>query len=230
MIPLKDNIPTSRFPLVTIALISLNVLVYLYTDILGFGDIEFISRFGIIPHNIITAGKLTGSGPLMAGGSFLSSQFIHGGLFHLAGNMLFLWIFGNNIEDTMGPFKFIMFYLACGIIAGAAQIIPDPQSHIPMIGASGAVAGVMGAYLLEYPRAKVLTLIWILFFIRLIWLPAFFIILYWVALQIFFQFSSGGESSGVAYMAHIGGFAAGLVFFKLFLLFRGKKSTLWRGN
>ena len=230
MIPLKDNNPTSRFPLVTIILVSLNVIVFFYTDILGFGDVKFIVRFGLIPYNVVTAGKLTASGPLMAAGSFLTSQFLHGGFFHLAGNMLFLWIFGNNIEDRMGSFRFIAFYLACGIMAGAAQIIPDPNSHIPMIGASGAVAGVMGAYLLEYPRAKILTLIWILFFVRLIWLPAFFIILYWVALQIFYQFSLGGESSGVAYMAHIGGFASGLVFFKLFLLFRGKKSTLWQGD
>ncbi len=230
MIPLKDNNPTSRFPLITVVLVSLNIIVFLYTDILGFGDVKFIVRFGLIPYNVVTAGKLTASGPLMAAGSFLTSQFLHGGFFHLAGNMLFLWIFGNNIEDRMGPFRFIVFYLACGIIAGAAQIIPDPNSHIPMIGASGAVAGIMGAYLLEYPRAKILTLIWILFFVRLIWLPAFFIILYWVALQIFYQFSLGGESSGVAYMAHIGGFAAGLVFFKLFLLFRGKKSTLWQGD
>lgn len=230
MIPLKDNNPTSRFPLITVVLVSLNVIVFLYTDILGFGDVAFIARFGLIPYNVVTAGKLTASGPLMAGGSFITSQFLHGGFFHLAGNMLFLWIFGNNIEDRMGSFRFIAFYLTCGIIAGAAQIIPDPHSHIPMIGASGAVAGVMGAYLLEYPKAKILTLIWILFFVRLIWLPAFFIILYWVALQLFYQFSLGGESSGVAYMAHIGGFAAGLVFFKLFLLFRGKKSTLWQGD
>ena len=230
MIPLKDNNPTSGFPLITVVLISLNVIVYIYTDILGFGNQELILRFGLIPYNIVTAGQWTSSGPLMAGTSFISSQFLHGGLFHLAGNMLFLWIFGNNIEDSMGSSKFALFYLACGLVAGAAQIIPDPHSRIPMIGASGAVAGVMGAYLLEFPRARVLTFIWVLFFIRLIWLPAFIIILYWVAIQLFYQFALGGEGGGVAYMAHIGGFAAGLVLFKLFLLFGAKNRARPREN
>ena len=230
MIPLKDNNPTSRFPLVTIVLISLNVIVYIYTDILGFGGQETVIRFGLIPYNVVTAGQWTSSGPLMAGASFLSSQFLHGGLFHLLGNMLFLWIFGNNIEDRIGSFRFILFYLACGVIAGLAQIIPDPHSRIPMIGASGAVAGVMGAYLLEYPRARVLTLIWVLFFIRLIWLPAFVIILYWVALQLFYQFALGGDNGGVAYMAHIGGFASGLVLFKIFSLFGGNNRVRPREN
>jgi membrane associated rhomboid family serine protease len=230
LIPLKDNNPTLRFPLATIALVVINTALYVYTDIMGFGGRELILRYGLIPYNIVTAGKLTASGPILAGTSFITSQFIHGGFFHLAGNMLFLWIFGNNIEDRMGTVKFLVFYLVCGVIAAAAQIIPDPYSRVPMVGASGAVAGVMGAYLLEYPRAKVLTLIWVLFFIRLVWLPAFFMILYWVALQVFFQLSSGGQGSGVAYMAHIGGFVAGLVLFRLFLLFGGKKTTLWRGN
>ncbi len=228
MLPLKDNIPTSRFPLATVALIVINVIVFIVTGIFGYGGKELFFRYGFIPYDIITAGQWSGEGSLFAGFSVFSSQFLHGGLFHIAGNMLFLWIFGNNIEDRMGSMRFIVFYLLCGAAGAIAQIIPDPRSLVPVIGASGAVAGVMGAYLLEFPRARVLTLIWILFFIRLIWLPAFFIIIYWIALQVFFQLGSGGQIGGVAYMAHIGGFAAGLVFFRLFLLFGGRRTTLWR--
>lgn len=226
MLPLKDNIPTSRFPLATVALIVINVIVFIIIDIFGYGGKELFFRYGFIPYDVITAGRWSGEGPLIAGFSVFSSQFLHGGLFHIAGNMLFLWIFGNNIEDRMGKIRFVVFYLLCGAAGAIAQIIPDPRSLVPVIGASGAVAGVMGAYLLEFPRARVLTLIWILFFIRLIWLPAFLIIIYWIALQIFFQLGSGGQGSGVAYMAHIGGFAAGLVFFRLFLLFGGRRTTL----
>lgn len=228
MLPLKDNIPTSRFPLATVALIVINVIVFIVIGIFGYGGKELFFRYGFVPYDVITAGRWSGEGPLIAGFSVFSSQFLHGGLFHIAGNMLFLWIFGNNVEDRMGSMRFIVFYLLCGAAGAIAQIIPDPRSLVPVIGASGAVAGVMGAYLLEFPRARVLTLIWILFFIRLIWLPAFLIIIYWIALQVFFQLSSGGQGGGVAYMAHIGGFAAGLVFFRLFLLFGGRRTTLWR--
>jgi membrane associated rhomboid family serine protease len=228
MLPLKDNIPTSRFPLATVALIVINVIVFFVVDILGYGGKELFFRYGLVPYNVISTGDWTGDGPLMAGFSFFSSQFLHGGLFHIAGNMLFLWIFGNNIEDRMGRIRFVIFYLLCGTIGSIAQIIPEPRSLVPVIGASGAVAGIMGAYLLEFPKARVLTLIWILFFVRLVWLPAFVIIIYWIIIQILSQLGSGGQSGGVAYMAHIGGFGAGLVFFRLFLLFGGKRTTLWR--
>ena len=229
MIPLKDDNPTSRLPIVTIFLIVINVIVFIGTDFLGHGDREFLLKYSLIPYNIVTVGAWTGNGPLMAGFSIISSQFLHGGVFHVAGNMLFLWIFGNNIEDRLGSFRFVFFYLLCGTAAAIAQIVPDPRSVVPMIGASGAVAGVMGAYLLEYPRAKVLTLIWIVFFIRLIWLPAFIIIIYWILLQVFYQLVSG-SGSGVAHMAHIGGFLAGLVLVRLFLLFGGRRRIIWRGN
>ena len=132
--------------------------------------------------------------------------------------MLFLWIFGNNVEDRLGPILFIFFYLICGLLAFLAQAIADPYSQVPMIGASGAVSGVMGAYLILYPKAKVLTLIWIVFFIRLLWLPAYAIILYWAALQILYQLSTPAAGGGVAYLAHIGGLAAGLLFI---LMIRG---------
>lgn len=229
MIPLKDNNPTSRFPIVTVLLIAANVSVFIVTDFLGYGGEEFLLKFSLIPYNIMTVGTWTGNGPLMAGFSILSSQFLHGGLFHIAGNMLFLWIFGNNIEDRLGGLRFLFFYLLCGVAAAMAQIVPDPRSMVPMIGASGAVAGVMGAYLLEFPRARVLTLIWILFFIRLVWLPAFVIIIYWILLQVFYQLASD-SASGVAYMAHIGGFVAGLILVRMFLLFGGRRRVIWRGD
>lgn len=229
MIPLKDNNPTSRFPIVTVLLIAANVSVLIVTDFLGYGGEEFLLKFSLIPYNIMTVGTWTGNGPLMAGFSILSSQFLHGGLFHIAGNMLFLWIFGNNIEDRLGGLRFLFFYLLCGVAAAMAQIVPDPRSMVPMIGASGAVAGVMGAYLLEFPRARVLTLIWILFFIRLVWLPAFVIIIYWILLQVFYQLASD-SASGVAYMAHIGGFVAGLILVRMFLLFGGRRRVIWRGD
>lgn len=230
MIPLKDNIPTLKYPYMTVGIIALNVVVFIITYVLGLGDSPFFLRMSLIPYNFITLGRITDSSPLLAGASLFTSQFIHGGFLHIGGNMLFLWIFGNNVEDKLGSFKFIVFYLLCGAIAGISQIIPDPASRVPMIGASGAIAGVMGAYLLEFPRARVLTLIWILFFIRLIWLPAFFIILYWIALQVFFQLTAGNQMGGVAYMAHIGGFIAGLILIKLFLLFGSRKTTLWNEN
>ena len=230
MIPLKDDNPTSKFPFITVILISLNVIVFIYTDILGLGGETLMLHYSLIPYNIVTFGQWTDSGPLTAVSTFFTSQFIHGGFLHLAGNMLFLWIFGNNIEDRLGTTKYAIFYLSCGAIAAAAQIIPDPNSQIPMIGASGAIAGVMGAYLLEFPRARVLTLFWILFFVRLIWLPAYVIILYWAALQVFLQLSSGGQVGGVAYMAHIGGLIAGMALFKLMMLFGGRKTTLWSEN
>ncbi len=218
MIPLKDDNPTQRIPFITIAIIALNILVFFYTDILGFGDDRFILHFAAIPINIISMGDFTGVSSLTAFSTIITSQFLHGGFLHLAGNMLFLWIFGNNIEDKLGPIVFLFFYLICGVFAFLAQMVGDMYSQIPMIGASGAIAGVMGAYLIAFPKARVLTLIWIVFYIRLIWLPAFVIIVYWVFLQIIYQIGSGGEGGGVAYLAHIGGFISGLF---IFLVFKG---------
>lgn len=220
MIPLKDDNPTSRFPIITILLILANTVVFVYTDILGLGGKEFFLQYAAIPANVTTLGTYAGDSPLRALFTIFSAQFLHGGFFHVAGNMLFLWIFGNNVEDMLGPIGFIFFYLLSGAVAALAQILPDPSSQIPMIGASGAIAGVMGAYLLAFPRARVLTLIWIIFFIRLIWLPAYVIIIYWIFLQILYQMGSTGQpGGGVAYMAHIGGFAAGLIFYLIFRVF-----------
>ena len=218
MLPLKDNNPTSRIPVITIVLIVANVAVFIYSHLLGFGDQKFLMRFAAIPINVVSLGDFLEMGPLRAIATVFTSQFLHGDLFHVAGNMLFLWIFGNNVEDRLGPAGFTIFYFLSGLIAFTAQALADPYSQIPMIGASGAVSGVMGAYLILYPRARVLTLIWIVFFVRLIWLPAYAILLYWVALQVLYQISTPSSMGGVAYLAHIGGFGAGLIFI---LLVRG---------
>ncbi len=223
MIPLKDNNPTTRFPIMTLLLILINAAVFIYTDIMGMGTQEFIYRHAVIPADIISLGGASGRGVLAALGTLLTSQFMHGGLLHIVSNMLFLWIFGNNVEDRFGSIFFVIFYPVCGFAAALAQVMGDPSSPIPMLGASGAVAGVMGAYLLMYPHAQVLTLIWIIFFIRLVWLPAYIIIIYWIIIQVISQLGSSAQQGGVAYLAHIGGFAAGIVLFLIYRGFSGKR-------
>ena len=146
-------------------------------------------------------------------------MFMHGGLLHLGGNMLFLWVFGNNVEDSMGPVKYVIFYLVAGLAATAGQVLVDPNAAVPSIGASGAVAGVLGGYILLFPRARVITLIFIVFFFTIIELPALVILGFWFIQQIvfgYFDLNSGGEGGGVAYFAHIGGFVFGLAAIKLF--------------
>jgi membrane associated rhomboid family serine protease len=227
MIPLKDNNPTSRVPIITILLILINAAVFVYTDILGFGTEQFVYHWAVIPVNIVTFGGYSDQGALSAISTMFTSQFLHAGLLHIASNMLFLWIFGNNVEDRFGSVFFTFFYLICGAAAAMAQVMGDPSSQVPMLGASGAVAGVMGAYLLMFPRAEVLTLIWIIFFIRMIWLPAYFIILYWIAIQIFSQVIFRGQQGGVAYLAHIGGFAAGIVLYLVYRMFAGGRKVAY---
>jgi membrane associated rhomboid family serine protease len=222
MIPLKDDNPTSSFPIITILIILINCAVFIYTDILGLATKEFYLQYSVIPVNIVTFGQAMDRTVFSALSTLITSQFLHGGFIHIAGNMLFLWIFGNNIEDRFGKVLFVFFYLFCGIVAALAQVMGSPSSEMPMLGASGAIAGVMGAYLLLFPRARVLTLIWFLIFIRLIWIPASFIIIYWIIIQVFLQMNSVGQQGGVAYLAHIGGFAAGLLLCLLFKSFAGQ--------
>lgn len=219
MIPLKDNNPTTHFPIFTILIVLINCAVFIYTDILGLATKEFYYQFSVIPINITSLGQATERSTLAALSTLITSQFLHGGLFHIASNMLFLWIFGNNVEDRLGRIRFVIFYLLCGIIAALAQVMGDPSSTTPMLGASGAIAGVMGAYLFMFPGTQVLTLIWIVIFIRLVWLPASFIIIYWILLQVVFQIFSAGQQGGVAYLAHIGGFAGGIALYFLFRMF-----------
>lgn len=223
MLPLKDNIPTDRFPIVTVVIIAINVLVFLYEFSLGAGVDDFLSRYGMTPYEISQGVSLYSRGGLPVYATLFTSMFLHAGILHLGGNMLFLWIFGNNVEDSMGRFRFVIFYLLCGLVASLAQIAIDPASPIPNVGASGAIAGVLGGYILLYPRARVTTLVFLGIFITFIELPAAMVLLFWIILQIVAGlaglYSTGAE--GVAYFAHIGGFIAGLAAIKIFTL--GKK-------
>ena len=230
MFPYRDENETQRTPYVTIAIIALNVLVWILIQ--GAGQplplAESVCNRGLI------AGELTGTLPpgtsFEMGGdlvcttdpgrhpfNLLTSMFLHGSWMHLIGNMWFFWIFGNNIEDSMGRVRFVVFYLLGGLAAALLQVFMNPTSVVPMVGASGAISGIMGAYLVLYPRVKVYTLIFLGFFIRTVALPAWVMLGYWMLLQFFGGLDSlGGNGSGVAFWAHIGGFAAGLILIKLF--------------
>jgi membrane associated rhomboid family serine protease len=214
MIPLRDENPTRSVAVVTIVLIALNAAAFLYELSLPTQRSlnAFFADFALIP------AAITQTPGVEAYRSVLTSMFLHGGWLHLIFNMLFLWIFGNNIEDSVGHFKFVIFYLLCGIAAAAAQVATQPDSLVPMIGASGAVSGVLGAYLLLFPRARVLTLIPIWIFIRLVYLPAWLLLIVWFALQLLSGAATVGRQTGggVAFWAHIGGFVAGMILIPVF--------------
>jgi membrane associated rhomboid family serine protease len=239
--PLKDNIPTERLPIVTIALIAINCFVYLFLqkktgiDISGNSlDQSQLASYAAIPYELTHWGKEcnfdAGTGALVCPAAhpepqlptfvtIFTAMFTHGGLLHLGGNMLFLWIFGNNVEDAMGPVKFVIFYLLGGIAALALQVVVDPGSTAPTLGASGAIAAVLGGYILLYPRARVLTVIFIIFFFTLIEIPAIAVLGFWFLQQVLFGalgLSDPTGGGGVAYFAHIGGFAFGLLAIRLF--------------
>ena len=230
MIPYRDENETLRTPIVTIAIILVNVLVWIVVQGAGM-DVPLarsVCNLGLI------AGELTGRatpGTTFALGEglacvvdegravqhLLTSMFLHGSWMHLIGNMWFLWLFGNNIEDSMTRPRFVIFYLACGLAAALLQVALDPRSGIPMVGASGAISGVMGAYLILYPRVRVYTLVPLGFYMTNVALPAWVMLLYWAALQFFGGLGSlGAEGGGVAFWAHVGGFVAGVVLIKLF--------------
>jgi membrane associated rhomboid family serine protease len=216
LLPLRDNIPTRRFPVVTVALIAINVLVYLLEVILDLGGNldSFLFRWGVVPYDVTQALNLE---EVL---TFITAMFLHGGFMHIAGNMLYLWIFGNNVEDAMGRGRFVLFYLLCGVLASLAQVLPASDLRIPSIGASGAIAGVLGGYLILYPRARVSTLILLGYFGRVRDISAVWVLGMWFVLQLlngFFSLTtleSGG--GGVAWFAHIGGFVAGLLLVRLF--------------
>ncbi len=201
MFPIRDHNPSGRTPYVTYALIAANIAIFLYMLTFSTSDralMAFYWDYALIPAK--------GDWP-----SYITSQFLHGGLLHLAGNMLFLWVFGDNIEDQIGHVPFLGFYLASGVAAGVAQTIPDPNSTIPMIGASGAIAGVMGGYLLLFPKARVDVLIIFVIFFRIFPIPAWIVLGFWFGLQVFSGASTPMDGGGVAYWAHAGGFVAGLL-------------------
>jgi membrane associated rhomboid family serine protease len=220
MIPLKDDIPARRPPIVTVALISINCLAYFYLLSLGDAYQLALVKWGTIPFEVTHMQELTpelGS-PIIL--TLFTAMFLHGGLLHLGGNMLYLWIFGDNVEDQLGHVKFLVFYILCGLEASLLYVLTTPDSQVPMIGASGAIAGVLGAYVIRFPRARILTLIWFGFFIRIVAIPAFFVLGFWFVLQLLFALPSiGSTSGGVAFFAHVGGFLAGIVLFKLFTVF-----------
>jgi len=214
LLPLKDDNPTSSFPFVTIGLILANGLVFYHQITLDFAEsLRFLSQWGAIPYQI-THGEALHDAPLIPLPlTLFSSMFLHGGFLHLFGNMLYLWIFGNNIEDTLGHFRFFLFYLVCGLFAAAVQVFSDPNATVPMIGASGAIAGILGAYLLLFPGARILTLFFIIIFVKLIRIPAIIILGFWFIIQLL---SAGTAATNVAFFAHIGGFISGLILVKLF--------------
>ena len=223
MIPLKDYNPTRRFAILTFGLLIINILVFIkdrltghYEQVLvqtGHGAMEvnqFVGglseRLALVPANLVAH-------PFMEWPTIFTSMFLHGNWLHIGSNMLYLWIFGNNIEDTLGRGRFILFYFACGAAAVTAQVLSDPTSPVPMVGASGAVAEILGAYLILYPRARILTLVPIFIIFFTIEVPAFFIIGYWALIQFVNAYWLGGGEmgkGGVAYYAHLGGFAAGV--------------------
>ena len=216
MFPLKDDNPTHSPSIVTIGLIVANALVYLYQFSLEAGGAQgaragqaFIEEFGLVPCRLTGACRSTIDLPSPVVTMF-TSMFMHGGLFHIGGNMLFLWIFGNNVEDTLGHGRYLIFYLACGVAAALAQTAIGPSSPIPMVGASGAVSGVLGSYLLLFPHAHVTTLIILGFFFRLVKIPAVIVLGFWIVLQLLNGLGSFGAAGGVAFFAHIGGFVAGM--------------------
>jgi rhomboid family protein len=243
LFPIKDNIPTDKFPVVTVTLIVLNVLAYFLWQRGGItlGDpssphyFENLVRYSEFPYEVTHPGQQCipvsqtafecskAYGPQYNLPStyltVFTAMFMHGGLLHLGGNMLFLWIFGNNVEDSMGPVKFVGFYLLAGLAATAGQILIGPDAKVPNIGASGAIAGVLGGYILLFPRARVVTIIFIVFFFTIVELPALVILGFWFIQQVlfgYFDLDTGGAAGGVAYFAHIGGFIFGLIAIKLF--------------
>jgi rhomboid family protein len=231
LFPLKDDNPSRTTPVFTIALIIANVLVFIYQVSLEVGGAEgaraaesFVREFGLVPC------RLTGSchsspdlpSPVL---TIFTSMFMHGGWFHVGGNMLYLGIFGNNVEDTLGHLRYLLFYLASGVAAALAQVAISPTSDVPMVGASGAVSGVLGAYLLLFPHAHVTTLIILGFFFRVVKVPALIVLGFWIVLQVLNGLGSFGARGGVAFFAHIGGFLAGIAL--LFVLRRrtGPRAT-----
>lgn len=217
MFPLKDDIPTEKPPIVTIALIVINCLIFFYQLSLGQDFQYFIVKLGAIPYEITHQAEITPEYAFPVNMTLVTAMFLHGGWFHIIGNMLYLWVFGNNVEDTLGHFKFIIFYLISGIVASLVHIVSTPDSTIPTVGASGAIAGVLGAYLLKFPHARILTLIFLGFFIRIVRIPAVYVLGFWFVLQVLYGLISiGSNTGGVAWFAHIGGFVAGIVFFRIF--------------
>jgi membrane associated rhomboid family serine protease len=230
LFPLRDENPTLLTPYITVALIAMNVIAWLYVQGGGMSaDLlaASVCRFGAIPAELTgTTGEYSGIDlgpgipPCVFGGlthgAVLTSMFMHGSWVHLLGNMWFLWLFGNNVEDSMGHLRFLLFYVLAGVAAALAHVWTDVGSMIPIVGASGAISGVMGGYLLLYPRVRIQTLFVLIIVLRIIAVPAWLVLIYWFALQLLSGTITPAGVAGVAFWAHVGGFVAGLVTVKLF--------------
>lgn len=224
-IPIRDDAPTIRTPYVTVALMALNSLIFLYSMMLGPEGFQIITiQFGFIPVELVRGVELYQEIAVSPYLTAFTSMFMHGGWMHLIGNMLFLWIYGNNVEDYFGPVKFLLFYLVSGLAAIALYTLFGPGSEIPLVGASGAIAGVMGAYILLHPRARITVLI-IFFFIQFVQMPAKTVLGIWFLIQLFLSLTGSTSGGGVAYMAHVGGFLFGYLLLKLLLKGRGHGIT-----
>ena len=217
MIPIRDTIASKNYPVVNNTIIGINVVLFLFELSQGANLDRFVYIYGLVPARYsmpqISSYFTTGQQLL----SFLSFMFLHGGFWHLLGNMWFLYIFGDNVEDRLGPFRYLVFYLLCGITSGLFHLLLNLHSNMPTIGASGAIAGVMGAYLILYPHSKILTLIPIFFIPYFLEIPAAFFLGFWFVLQFLNAAGSHGNIGGIAWWAHIGGFVFGIVFLKIFL-------------
>jgi hypothetical protein len=220
MIPLRDKSPSGKFPLVTVVLIVINVLVFIYQLSLGENLRPFFYRYALIPANIFSFGETPGISIKHIFLPFLTSMFLHGGWLHVIGNMWYLWIFGDKVEDRLGHVQFFIFYLVCGIGAGMTHVILNPNSPVPCVGASGAIAGVLGAYLISFPFARVVTLVPIFFYLTVIEIPAVILLVFWFVLQFFSGTLSVAATAqtgggGVAWWAHVGGFIIGMILISL---------------
>jgi membrane associated rhomboid family serine protease len=202
MFPIRDTQPSYSKPVVTVFLIAINILIFLFEFSLDdYTRNAFISQYGLVPDRFSVTNLYT-------------SMFLHAGWLHVLGNMWFLWIFGDNVEDILGHGKFLLFYLLCGTVAGLAQVLMDPSSRVPMVGASGAIAGVLGAYMVKFPRSRIVTLFVLVIFITRVDIPAWIYLFYWFLLQVGGGFESTAAQygqGGTAFMAHVGGFLAGIV-------------------
>jgi len=215
MIPLRDSQPSKTTPIVTLGIIAVNVFVFLYEISLdSFSLNHLVSTYGVVPYAWSAEGfpaALFSQGPRL-----ITSMFLHGGWLHLIGNMWFLWIYGDNVEDILGRGRYLLFYLGCGVMAMLSQVVLSPQSRVATIGASGAIAGVMGAYIIRFPRSRILTLVWVLVFVTVIEIPATLLLGYWLLIQAVNSFydlgrSAAAQGGGVAWFAHLGGFLSGVV-------------------
>ncbi len=215
MIPLRDSTRSRTFPVVNLALIIVNFIVFFREITLSSAGLnQLIANYGLIPSRV-DALLTSGSGLLPLAIPFITTMFLHANWLHILGNMLYLWIFGDNVEDRLGHIPYLFFYLLVGVIGSITYILATPGSQVPIIGASGAIAGILGAYLVSYPRAKVLALVPLFFFITLIEIPAIWFLLFWFVLQLLSGFTTTVNADSVAWWAHIGGFTTGALLINL---------------